>query len=60
MHLISSPFACKVDNVPIDVQLELIDLQSDTVLAEHFKSASLLEFYSSLKEKNFLNMRNHA
>ena len=31
-----------MDNAPIDVQLELIDLQSDTVLAEHFKSASVL------------------
>lgn len=25
MHPISSPFACNVDNAPIDVQLELID-----------------------------------
>lgn len=49
-----------MDNAPIDVQLELIDLQSDTVLAEHFKSASLLEFYSSLKEENFPNMRKRA
>ena len=49
IHLISSPFACNVDNEPIDVQLELMDLQSDLVLIEHFKSASLLEFYLSLK-----------
>lgn len=60
MHLISSPLACNVDNAPINVQLELIDLQSETVLAEHFKSASLLEFYSSLKEENFPNMRKQA
>jgi hypothetical protein len=53
MHMISSPFTCSVDNAPSDVQLELIDLQSDAVLAEHFKSGSLLEFYSSLKEENF-------
>ena len=49
MHMISSPFICSVDNAPIDVQLELIDLQSDKLLAEHFKSVSLLHFYSSLK-----------
>ena len=60
MHLISSPFTCSVDNAPSDVQLELIDLQSDAVLAEHFKSGSLLDFYSSLKEENFPNMRRHA
>ncbi|XP_077091357.1 general transcription factor II-I repeat domain-containing protein 2B-like [Siphateles boraxobius] len=39
MHMISSPFTFSVDNAPIDVQLELIDLQSDKLLAEHFKSA---------------------
>ncbi|XP_078139742.1 general transcription factor II-I repeat domain-containing protein 2B-like [Centroberyx gerrardi] len=60
MHMISSPFTCSVDNAASDVQLELIDLQSDAVLAEHFKSGSLLDFYSSLKEENFPNMRRHA
>lgn len=34
MHMISSPFTCSVDSAPSDVQLELIDLQSDAVLAE--------------------------
>ena len=43
-----------------DAQMELIDLQSDTLLAEHFKSVSLLDFYSSLKEENFPHMRRHA
>ncbi|XP_005817565.2 general transcription factor II-I repeat domain-containing protein 2-like [Xiphophorus maculatus] len=60
MHMISSPFTCSVDNAPSDVQLELIDLQSDAVLAELFKSGSLLDFYSSLKEENFPNMKRHA
>ncbi|XP_056388355.1 general transcription factor II-I repeat domain-containing protein 2B-like [Hyla sarda] len=50
MFLISSPFTCSVHNAPSDAQLELIDLQSKAVLAEHFKSRSLLDFYSSLKE----------
>lgn len=60
MHMITSPFTCSVDNAPSDVQLELTDLQSDAALAEHFKSGSLLDFYSSLKEENFPNMRRHA
>lgn len=60
MHMISSPFTCSVGNAPSDVQLELIDLQSDAVLAEHFKSGSLLDFYSSLKEENFPNIRRPA
>ena len=53
MHMISSPFTCSVDNAPSDVQLKVTDLQSETVLSEHFKSVSLLDFYSSLKDENF-------
>ncbi|XP_042337051.1 general transcription factor II-I repeat domain-containing protein 2B-like, partial [Plectropomus leopardus] len=60
MHMISSPFTCSVDDAPSDVQLELIDLQSDVGPAEHFKSGSLLDFYSSLKEENFPNIRRHT
>ncbi|XP_061127419.1 general transcription factor II-I repeat domain-containing protein 2B-like [Syngnathus typhle] len=60
MCMISSPFTCSVAHAPSDVQLELIDLQSDAVLAEQFKSGSLLDFYSSLKKENFPNMRRHA
>lgn len=60
MHMVSSPFNCSVDNAPSDVQMELIDLQSDTLLAEHFRSVSLLGFYSSLKEKNFPHLKRHA
>lgn len=52
MHTISSPFTCSVDNAPTDAQLEPIDLQSDLILAEHLKSVSLLDFYSSLKEED--------
>ncbi|XP_069615958.1 general transcription factor II-I repeat domain-containing protein 2B-like [Ranitomeya imitator] len=60
MHMISSPFTVCVDTAPSDIQLELIDLQSDNLLAEVFKSASLLEFYSSLKEENFPHITRHA
>ena len=38
MHFISSPFTCNVDDATSDVHLGLIDLQSDAVLARHFKS----------------------
>lgn len=60
MQLVSSPFTCSVDSAPTNVQLELTDLQSDSLLKEHFKSASLPEFYSALKEENFPNMRRRA
>jgi len=60
MNMIFSPFTCHVDDAPSDVQLELIDLQSDTLLSEHFRSVSLPEFYSSLKEENFPHIRRRA
>ena len=59
MHMVSFPFNCNVDDAPSEVQMELIDLQSDKLLAEHFRSFSLLNFYSSFKE-NFLHLRRHA
>lgn len=52
-EMVPSPFTCSVDNAPSDVQMGLINLPSDTLLAEHFRSVPLLEFYSSLKEENF-------
>ncbi|GCC31984.1 hypothetical protein chiPu_0010444 [Chiloscyllium punctatum] len=60
IHMIFSPFTCNVENAPRDVQLELIDLQSDTLLAEYFRSVSLLDFYASLKEENFPHIWRHA
>ncbi|KAI4904072.1 hypothetical protein NFI96_031635, partial [Prochilodus magdalenae] len=60
MQMVSSPFTCCVGNAPSDVQLELIDLQSDNLLAEHLKSVPLLEFYSSLKEENVPHIRRQA
>lgn len=60
MHMVSSPFNCSVDDAPRDVQMELFDLQSDILLAKHFRSVSLLDFYSFLKEENFPHLRRHG
>ena len=38
INLVSQPFSSDIDTFPDDVQLELIDLQSDHVLKEKFKS----------------------
>ena len=60
MHMVSSPFNCSVDVAPSEVQMKLIDLQSDKLLAEYFRSVSLLDFYSSFKEENFPHLRRHV
>ncbi|XP_068603631.1 general transcription factor II-I repeat domain-containing protein 2B-like [Brachionichthys hirsutus] len=58
--MITSPFTCSVYDAPCDVQLELIDLQSDLMLAGRFKTAPLLEFYAALQEENFPRMRSRV
>ncbi|XP_077969525.1 general transcription factor II-I repeat domain-containing protein 2-like [Styela clava] len=60
MSMVSSPFTSNVENIPSDAQLELIDLQCDTLLQEKFKSSEILDFYSSLNKKSFPNIRRHA
>lgn len=45
MYMISSPFICSIPKALSDVQLELIDLQSNAVLAEHFKSGFCLGLF---------------
>ena len=60
MPLVSSPFTFNVDNAPTDLQLELIDLQSDAVIGELFKTMSLMRLYASLDEQNFPMIRSHA
>ena len=60
MLLVSSPFTYNVDNAPTDLQLELINLQSDAVIGELFKTMSLTRFYASLDEQNFPKIMSHA
>ncbi|KAF7689934.1 General transcription factor II-I repeat domain-containing protein 2A [Cucumispora dikerogammari] len=40
-----------------NLQLELVDLQADNILKERFKTANLLEFYDSLSEAAFPNLK---
>ena len=42
--LFSSPFTFNVDNTPTDLQLELIDLQSDAVIVLNRSPLSLTRF----------------
>ena len=44
--LLSSPFALCVDDLPDDLQMEVIDLQCDDELRGRFQNTSPLDFYS--------------
>ena len=60
LSLVASPFSFDAENAPFNLQFELIDLQCDLLLAEKFKSDSLLNFYASLNEASFPNLKAQA
>ncbi|XP_006030981.1 general transcription factor II-I repeat domain-containing protein 2-like [Alligator sinensis] len=60
LSLVSSPFTFNVDSAPCDLQLELIDLQYDALLAEQFQAVPLPSFYASLNEQKFPKIKTHA
>uniref|UniRef100_A0A8C8RDR1 HAT C-terminal dimerisation domain-containing protein n=1 Tax=Pelusios castaneus TaxID=367368 RepID=A0A8C8RDR1_9SAUR len=60
LQLVACPLSQDPETAPQEVQLELIDLQSDAVLKENFHSLALKEFYSSLNEATFPNLRGMA
>lgn len=58
LQLVRSPFNFTVREAPVEIQLELIDLQSEQLLKDNFNSMDILTFYQSLnghKFKSFLN-----
>ena len=59
-NILSSPFTTEVDSAPENLQLELLDLQACNDLKEKFKSVSLPDFYNSLSDDLFPNLKNFA
>ena len=55
--LLSYPFTADIDTAPEDLQLELIDLQSDYTLKEMFYEKTLVDFYSFLSAEKFPCMK---
>ncbi|KAK0145774.1 General transcription factor II-I repeat domain-containing protein 2B [Merluccius polli] len=60
LQLVSCPLSQDPETAPHELQLELIDLQSDSVSKEKFKSLKLNDFYASLNEATFPNLRRTA
>nr|KAF6387667.1 hypothetical protein mMyoMyo1_008130 [Myotis myotis] len=60
LQLVACPLSQNPETVPEEVQLELINLQSDFVLKEKFSSLELRDFYASLNEATFPNIRRMA
>ncbi|XP_077573515.1 general transcription factor II-I repeat domain-containing protein 2-like [Stigmatopora nigra] len=58
--LVSCPLSQDPETAPLELQLELIDLQSDSTSKEKFNSSKLDDFYASLNEAMFPNLRRMA
>ncbi|CAM5151232.1 unnamed protein product [Eretmochelys imbricata] len=57
LELVSCPLSLHYKKAPQELQLELIDLQCDSTLKEKYNSEKLEEFYASLSETKFPNIR---
>ena len=60
LQLLQNPFSACVDTSPVDIQMELIDLQSSTSQRDRHSSCGLVEFYSCLPAEEFPNIRKFA
>ena len=60
-NIFSSAFFLKINQLPSNLQMECIELQSDIQLKEKFGNVSLLEFYKDyLPHDKLPNFQNHA
>ena len=59
-QIISASLSQIAATAPQEVQLELIDFQSDYVLKEKFKTLKMNEFYASLSHTRFPEIRKMA
>ncbi|XP_076737841.1 general transcription factor II-I repeat domain-containing protein 2-like [Maylandia zebra] len=60
LQLVAFPLSQDPETAPEELQLELIDLQSDPALKEKFSSLKLNDFYASLNDAAFPNLRRRA
>ena len=58
LSLISQPFNFDVQEAPVEIQLELIDLQSNNLLKENFHLNELSAFYGALNTEHFKHFKN--
>ncbi len=60
LELVSCPLSFDSEKAPPNTQLELIDMQCDSTLKEKFQTAPVNQFYASLGEFFFPNIKKHA
>ena len=53
--LFQNPFNCNPNDAPVELQLELIDLQENDLLKEKHRKEKLLNFTATYLKKSFRN-----
>ena len=60
-EIFSCPFSIKPDDVPENLQMELVDFQCESSLKDKFKSSSLLDFYKNyVSREKYPSICKHA
>lgn len=58
MEIFQNPFTVDIDDVPSNLQMNIIDLQSNTTLKTAFReSTDLVQFYGSLSSEHFHELK---
>ncbi|KAL4705111.1 hypothetical protein ACJJTC_009742 [Scirpophaga incertulas] len=60
--ILSNPFNFEASQAPVHLQMELIDVQSDSILKEKFKEVNALTFYTQYFKSldNYPELKKHA
>jgi len=60
LKFFKNPFVIKIETLPTELQLEVIELISNNNFKDYFKKSSLQEFHIILPEESFPNLKKHA
>ena len=60
IRIFQNPFDCVIDEVPPELQKELIDLQSSDMLKDKYKEGILIEFYKCLPSDQYVHLKDFA
>ena len=59
-HYVINPFDFAIEDLPIDLQMEIIDLRSNDILKDKFKEGNLIEFYKCLPSEQYSYLKKFA
>jgi hypothetical protein len=60
IRLFQNPFPIDINDVPAQMQMEVIELQSNDCLKDSFSEGNLLQFYTGLPILNFSTIKTFA